>query len=202
MNTRIFTSILTGILMHYNAFARESNDSELTFGYGYYSLQHMSSESFSNLGTAFTFGSVQQENFKSSGIVYLSFSRALSKVWLFGVALSYEQFTESYLSGGFLFLTAPTSRTEIKSKNLTIAIENHFRYVRNPKFQMYSGIGVGYTMIKEKYSGNANQVNETSGIPNVHFNFIGLRIGKEVALKLEFGLGYKGIINGGLSVKL
>lgn len=65
---------------------------------------------------------------------------------------------------------------------------------------MYSGAGLGYSVINESYKGTTES-GSTSGLLNFQLNLAGIRVGKTVALKMEFGFGYKGVINGGLSIR-
>ena len=197
----LFSAALV-ICCQFPLFAQEKGDKTLSIGYGYYSLYHMSYESFSGMATVFSFGSVQQESIKSSGVIYASYNSALSNVWLFGATLSYEKITHEYLTGGFLFMVTPVTRQIVNAHFLTLALDNQFRYVRKPNFQMYSGISLGYTMGIEDYSDQENSSNETHGVLNYQLNFVGMRFGNQVAFQLEIGLGFKGIVNGGLSIRL
>ena len=162
----------------------------------------MSFESMGGLATAFSFGSVQQNKLWSSGAISLTYNHAITKRWLLGFDVVYEKISEEYLSGGFLFIIAPTSTVRTESVFITFAIENQFRYVLKEKFQMYSGFGFGYSTVTDKISGEDNSNKQTTGAPNFHLNLVGLRFGNQVAFKLEFGLGYKGLVNGGLGIRL
>ncbi|AIZ42936.1 hypothetical protein [Cellulophaga baltica] len=65
--------------------------------------------------------------------------------------------------------------------NFSIAIEADYRYISNPKFQMYSGLGIAY-FTSEAFESNISY--QLTGL--------GFRVGRKVAAFAELGFGYKG----------
>jgi hypothetical protein len=109
----------------------------------------------------------------------------------------------------------------------TLAPEIFLKYHQNNGVMLYGYCGVGYTFskVEKAYdpqlyaSAYQNGVNPNAGsVPaylsptnpyyeieshlNGQITALGIRIGEKVAWDIEFGFGYKGVINTGLSVKL
>jgi hypothetical protein len=78
----------------------------------------------------------------------------------------------------------------------TIAVEGVFNYMNRPYCQLYGMLGFGVSIATIPKS-----VLRTVVIPNGHLMPIGVRVGRNVGAIFEFGFGYKGFINAGLSVK-
>ena len=80
----------------------------------------------------------------------------------------------------------------------TFAVENTFGYMKKPSFQLYGQLGLGATFIS--IPGNSYSIEK---VPFFNFQVtpLGMRIGKDYAGFLEFGYGYKGIINAGFSAR-
>lgn len=82
----------------------------------------------------------------------------------------------------------------------TISVEGDFRYINNPKFKLYSLIGVGGTLLHQKYKGDQLYADKENS--NIFFNFqitpVGLKYGNRFGGFLELGFGYKGIVTAGL----
>jgi len=70
---------------------------------------------------------------------------------------------------------------------------------------MYSGLGLAYTYGTLKYDSSTPQEESSTdniSLPNFHLTGVGLRVGKSFGGFAEFGFGYKGIVNMGLSYQL
>ena len=83
----------------------------------------------------------------------------------------------------------------------TFAVEFGINYIHKPAFQLYGNVGMGVTLIQ--FSNN-NAETGLKQFPFFNMNVVplGMRFGKNVGGFIEFGWGYKGFINAGLSVKL
>ncbi len=141
-----------------------------------------------------------RDNYRGSGIISLTYRHVSKNEYMFwGIGASYNQTVSDIYNVGQL-------EGELKRSFITIAIEGHYRYQNMKKIQLYSGIGIGYTfgnetLVPTTHSGNAS----SSGSINQfawQINAIGIRIGNSIAGFAEFGYGYKGIINVGLSIQL
>ncbi len=141
-----------------------------------------------------------RDNYRGSGIISLTY-RHVSKneLMLWGINLDYNQTVGDIYNVGQL-------EGELKRRFITIAIEGQYRYQNLNKIQLYSGLGIGYsfgneTLVPPVESGT------TSGSGSINriawqINAIGVRIGSSIAGFIEFGYGYKGIVNTGLSIQL
>ena len=68
---------------------------------------------------------------------------------------------------------------------------------------MYSGIGLGYAFMKDKYTtDDGSDEIKNSGEFAFHINAFGVRFGKNIGGYVEVGYGYKGLVNLGVSFKL
>ncbi len=82
-----------------------------------------------------------------------------------------------------------------KNSYYSIGIGTEYHYLNKEFIQVYSGGAIGGTF----KTSNTNGTIENDHGFNFQLNLIGVRIGKKVAGTLELGVGYKGIINAGLS---
>ena len=110
------------------------------------------------------------------------------------------------LGGSFAFDHAKFKNDEnaadvITFNAFTLAPEFKFKYL-NPEnsFNLYGLLGVGGTMMAYKY----HETNNSNIAP--HFNFqispIGFEYGRKVKGFLDIGVGYKGVISGGVTFEL
>ena len=94
-----------------------------------------------------------------------------------------------------------------KKVNLTIAAECKYKYLDKKIITLYGYLGVGYSiLLSRNYFTTVDP-----GLPfgdkiqnhfNMHITPIGMRLGKKVSGFLEIGLGYKGLLNAGVSLNL
>lgn len=95
---------------------------------------------------------------------------------------------------------------ELNRSFYTLAIEWDYRYVNQGPIQVYSGVGLGFTYATEEFIPAAESTldQNTGDISNIAYqiNAVGVRLGKKYGGFVEFGYGYKGIINAGFSLQL
>jgi len=141
-----------------------------------------------------------RDNYGGSGIASITYRRvSRSEMFFWGASASYNTTKgEIYYLGNH--------EGELKRSFITVAIEGHYRYQNMKKVQLYSGIGIGYSLGNETLTPPAETGNPaTSGSINriaYQINAIGIRIGNNIGGFLELGYGYKGIVNVGFSVQL
>ncbi len=175
--------------------AQEKGTSEFSLGYGLATstqLMYDISDIFVNV---FTFGSATFENEKSTGAINFGYKYSIGDHFSLGAAFAYEQITNDAKSGNDLI--GKTTNTFY-----TIAIESNIRYVSKEHFQMYSGLGLGYTAGMQDFT--SSDPSESDSDDSVHlFNLqitgLGVRAGNAFGGFAEVGLGYKGILNLGIS---
>ena len=85
----------------------------------------------------------------------------------------------------------------------TIAADFNWNYMNKPMCQLYGNVGMGTTVVWFSDS-NADPNGKLKRMPffNMHLSPFGVRVGKTVAGFAEFGWGYKGFVEAGVSVKL
>lgn len=85
----------------------------------------------------------------------------------------------------------------------TIAPEMEFVYVNRRWFRFYALFGAGVALVKEQYDyyqGGSNPENKTNSVsPNMQITPLGLGFGGRLKGNIEVGLGYKGLLNCGIS---
>ncbi len=132
-----------------------------------------------------------------------------------GIFLSYKHLTKG---GRFLWgLTMGADRTastvfwmsqevgEMTRTYYSMAAQIEYRYINNGLIQMYSGIGLGYSLVQEKLEPKSSEMTSSTtsfGTLAYQLNAVGVRIGKQYGGFLELGYGYKGIVNIGFSIQL
>ncbi len=83
----------------------------------------------------------------------------------------------------------------------TGALEADFRYINRKNFCLYSGVGVGLTLRKGKYTYSETEQSLTL-LPAFQVTAIGFRVGDRIAFFGELGGGYKGVLHGGIRFTL
>ena len=153
-----------------------------------------------------------------TGAAFLTYRHHFSQSVNIGVSLGLDNQTgdlsygkDGINGGGFDGVSG-----NYKREVYTGAAELQFTYRSGLNLKTYGCIGAGYTSTRVTFNFNDNIFDQTRfyGTPNSlflnknttvdfsHFNFqvtpIGFRTGNALAVFIEFGFGYKGIISGGL----
>ena len=121
---------------------------------------------------------------------------AVKDQWMLGASLAYQTVKRKLLLDN-------VESGESSSAVYSFGVETNYRYISNPIFQMYSGLGAGYAFGKLSFSledanlefKDKNKINYFT----FHITALGFRVGKKLAAFAEIGFGYKGILNGGIS---
>ncbi len=155
--------------------------------------------SFTN--TLFLSTSPKSSNEKYTPTITLSYGYNVSKKLMVSADLAYVGYSEDLSSSSTLL-------GKSESAFLTFGIMATYNYINNPKFMLYSGAGAGYVVSNEKWKPvdtSTSTPKESSNFegmgPYFHVNFIGAQYGKKLAVFGELGLGYKGVVSGGLNYK-
>ena len=125
---------------------------------------------------------------------------AIKDQWMLGASLAYQTVNRK-------LLVDTKESGESSSAVYSFGIETNYRYISNPNFQMYSGLGAGYAFgntsftIDDSTLAFKDENNTTNSIDYFTFQItaLGFRVGKKLAVFAELGFGYKGILNGGIS---
>ena len=141
-----------------------------------------------------------RDNYGGSGIINFAYRYVSeNEMMFFGLGGSYNQTHGEIYNVGQL-------EGELKRSFFTLAIEGHYRYQNMNKVQLYSGLGIGYTFGNETLTPTpeSGKPSSSGSINSIAWqvNVIGIRVGNSIAGFAEFGYGYKGIVNVGLSVQI
>lgn len=123
------------------------------------------------------------------GPIAAGYRRNLSDHFALGIEGSYTQFNQEYTILG--------SKFKVDNTFTTVMLNSRYCYNPSNPVQFYSGISIGGSNFNQKDS--VQSANST--IFAFHVNAIGVRFGRTFAGYLELGMGYNGIVNGGVSVK-
>lgn len=139
------------------------------------------------------FSGTKQVNNILFGSWFLSYGRHVSDVMTLGVTAGFDR-----KQGDLQVDNEIVGQYAINA--LTFAGETKVSYVRNQTVQLYFMFGLGYTIRQEtgiNYSNDAEggSVNHL----NLQFDYFGFRFGRKVAFTGALGIGYKGLIRGGVS---
>ncbi|RVU90347.1 hypothetical protein EH230_05225 [Flavobacterium columnare] len=181
----------------FNSNAQEKRTSEFRVSYGVVSTNSIINTVTDILTTPGTLGAITVDNKISSGVFTISYSYALVDKLNLGLDLAYEAFVSDVISNGKIV-------NKQKEDDITLALKSNYNYLSKNKFRLYSGLGIGYTLIKNRTNDLSSQ--GLSFDNSSRFNFqitgIGFRYGGKLGISAEAGLGYKGILNAGISYQL
>jgi len=171
----------------------QTRQHDLALGYGVLSIDQ-AADIFTDIITIVltmgTFGKVNQE---FTGVPFLTYHYSANSRFGFGGAIG------GYSSSGDLQLAGDTVGT-FKERNYVAAVELDYHWLMKPSFQMYSGLGFGVRFRRGTYTAEAADT-VSKVLPTFHLNVIGLRFGRKVGFFLEAGVGYKGMLSGGLDAQ-
>lgn len=146
---------------------------------------------------AITIGSYSTDNVSNSSAIGFEYWHSQGKVIKLGGLFSYQSITKDVSSLG-------EKAGNIKNRYFTILPEISFEYVTAEWVQIYSGVGVGVTILNQDFDSSKTDVPGSSASEatfNFHLNVIGMRVGKAFGGSAELGVGAKGILNLGLSYR-
>lgn len=198
MKTRFLIAVLAALLFASSMQAQKKGTTELGFRYGRLSTNELGN-AIAELGLViFTLDNVERTDARDIGAIGVSLKVAPYDRLTLGVSVTYEQINSD----------VAVREEVIGSQNLyflTGAFELDYRYVTAKQFQMYFGLAGGGTLLYDVY--NANDIDsEISGYnefyspyPNFHVTALGFRFGDNIGITAEFGFGYKGMVNLGIS---
>jgi len=219
MRAMILSTILVGLLFN-QASGQNQGKFEVSLGSGVWS----SSELFDGYMPGFFIS----ESFRTyickqySGAFYATAKYFVSKRVALGVAFAYEnesgvwQTNENLYGGAFGWEAIPLGT--FKRQAFTFAPELYVSYMEKDITRLYWTVGAGITYRNEvdRYSdsyyeaqykngvnslGNNMEANNNRTHVNIYCAPIGISVGKAVRWFAEIGVGYKGILNTGLSYK-
>ncbi|MFK7001334.1 outer membrane beta-barrel protein [Flavobacterium oreochromis] len=190
-------SLLLLFISFFSINAQEKGTSEFKVSYGLFSTNNIINTVTDILITPASLGAVTVENKVSSGVFNLGYNYTIINKLNLGLDFAYEAFISDVISNNKFI-------NKQKEDDFTFAIKSDYNYLSKNKIRLYSGVGIGYTFIRNRSN---NLSSEGLSFDNsTRFNFqitgIGFRYGGKLGITAEAGLGYKGILNAGISYQL
>ncbi|MCL2326913.1 MAG: hypothetical protein FWC39_00215 [Bacteroidetes bacterium] len=199
---KLFTTLMLGLTMIIVCPAQTTptvQHHEFYGGFGLLNTNQMFSMIGDVFGTIFTLGQVQPDRY-----------------WAFTPSIGYKYWFNKSIGIGAHFAfdknsvkanhgTFTNSDWRIHNRYFyTFALDFNWNYMNRPMCQLYGNIGMGSTLVQFSNNKADNPDARLKQFPffNWHISPFGVRVGNMVGGFAEFGWGYKGFINTGVSVKL
>ena len=158
---------------------------------------------------------IRYTNDHYSGALFATYRYHISDVISLGLTFAFENENGSWDNRNYGWLSDPGTvrlanvyQGKFRRSAYTIAPEITFNYgdFGNGLVRLYSVVGMGYTYRDEHITyGNVNTEYKNPNVNTVHFNAygspLGIRVGRELSGFFELGLGYKGVLNYGLTYR-
>lgn len=199
MNRYIFLILFpVTIFIFEDAFSQLNNEkkTEIQLGYGLATTNEILNMFDQIVTTAF--GTVDQVNEKYAGAGFFTINRKLNKAASIGLTFGVDYEKGDYRKNNQII-------GNYKLYYYTIAGEYKYKYRVYKNSEFYGMAGFGYTFGKDENNFDSSTVViESTSYNHLIYQFtpLGIRYGQSVAAFVEFGFGYKGIVNAGLSLKL
>jgi len=166
---------------------------DLSLSYGVLSSDQLT-DIFEDIVTiVLTFGTFGKTDQEFTGVPFLTYHYSSNSRFGFGAAIG------GYNSSGHLQFAGDDVGT-FKEKNYIAAVELDYHWIMKPSFQMYSGAGVGVRYRKGTYETTESDT-VSKVLPAFHLNALGIRFGRKIGFFLEMGIGYKGLLSGGVNAQ-
>lgn len=170
--------------------AQDKGKSELNIGFGIMPTEDVAAEIFTVFFLALS-GRLPDKEVNDFAFS-LSYKYHLSERFSLGASGAYN--AAAHETRFFKWIdNGPRPRT------LAIAAETNFFYLKRPRVNLYASMGAGFF---GSWTNEYDGISETSYMsPTLHYSPIGVRVGKDVGGFVELGYGFKGLVNGGLSIR-
>jgi hypothetical protein len=181
------------------SYYRSYDHHDISVSYGLFTPSQFTDVNSPMLNDLFPAELYVSDNFKGSGAISITYRHMFKNeniLWGFTAGMSNASW-EIYNVGA--------DEGELKGTYYTIALDWQYRWRNQGVIQMYSGLDLGYTFGQETLTPVEPGLASTSsniGQFGYQINAVGARIGKKFGGYVEFGYGFKGIINLGLSLQL
>jgi hypothetical protein len=97
MNLKYVSIWIASTIMISNStiFAQEKGIHEIEAGYGTNTANYLANSTGGIFAKVFSFGLLEIENIKTSGVFYFKYKYAIANKWIIGAIVSYEQLQEN-----------------------------------------------------------------------------------------------------------
>jgi len=190
--------LLSIIILNSNSqdLGRSKLQNEIYGGYGFGSAQEISSVYSDVITPIITIGTLYTETMSPVGPVSLGYRRSFSKNFTLAIAGNYVAFNKQFKKSSDNSVVGT-----VKNTFYSFIARGDYYYVTGEYFQMYSGVGVGFTYAHDNYLDSSNASGQGKMYSAFQVNAVGIRVGKNFGVFAELGYGFEGIINAGISLK-
>lgn len=182
------------------SYYRSYDHHDISISYGLFQPDQFQSVESDMLDERYPTKRYVRDEYSSTGSLFLTYRHMFrNEMFLWGITAGLGSSTSKIYNVG-------QYEGELRRQFYTVALEWEYRYVNQGMVQVYSGIGLGYTIGSEELTpppetGQAVGDGDISSFA-YQINAVGVRFGKKFGGYAEFGYGYKGIVNVGFSVQL
>jgi len=194
----VILSLLTGTCSMAQTLSDNTHRNEVRIGYGIITMPEMVNSLMTNwsaIGINISMDSVTDYSASLHGIATLEYNRFMNKWLTIGGSLSVNPINTVLKTEHDLTLTWSYYVLNIMPKV-------NFYYVNKEMFSMYSGIEVGLATIMWSDRQGKTIESDFGATVAFHVNAFGIRVGKQIGGFMEWGYGFRGIVNFGLSARL
>ena len=196
----LFVGLIVTLQLSAQSVEQNYQHHDVMLSYGLFPIDQFLSVESAMLNKQFPEKRYVRDHYTGSGTVSLAYRRITkNERLLWGFAMGFNQSRATLYNVGNEVGT-------LARQFISIAVDVEYRYINRGIVQLYSGAGVGYQIGTEKLTAPIDSgMSDASGEINRmawQANVMGIRIGKSIGGFAEFGFGYKGIINLGLSLQL
>jgi hypothetical protein len=139
---------------------------------------------------------VDIRNSSASGTFHAGYKYAFGDRFSGGATLSFgQEKADGYLNGAY--------GGSLKRRNVSLAGEIGFNYLNFNSLRIYGLAGAGGVWLRQQYKGvqgGSSKDNKTS--MDFQLTPVGIKFGDRFGGFVELGIGYKGILNGGLFMRM
>jgi hypothetical protein len=168
----------------------ETGSNQVRIGYGIVSMPQFIEHAGKGTSAQMVPGAYKDMSTKTTGAIALSYTRDNFSLIAWGGDLVYQNLKSTYMYDD-------GSSAMLNTNYMSATLRADIRYINTEKFLLYSSLGAGACMTQAKFDGQT----KNEWLPAFHVTGLGFRYGNNVAFFGEFGFGYRGIANGGISFR-
>jgi hypothetical protein len=166
---------------------------DLSLSYGVLSSDQLTDIFTDIITIVITLGTFNKSNQEFTGVPFLTYHYSANSRFGFGAAIG------GYGSSGNLEVLGEDAGT-FRERNYIAAVELDYHWIMKPALQLYSGAGFGVRYRHGTYAASETDTVDKV-LPAFHLNALGIRFGRKIGFFLEAGIGYKGLLSGGVNAQ-
>ncbi|MDR0371342.1 MAG: porin family protein [Prevotellaceae bacterium] len=140
---------------------------------------------------------VSFKDHSSTGAFYAGYKYLFTERFGLGATLAYGRDAFNCYS------TADAMVGRLNRNHFTFALEADYKYWQKGIWNVYGLAGVGVTYFNQAYKPNVGAISKNhKWHPNIQLTPVGIKAGNAFGGFAEVGIGYKGVINAGLFLRL